>query len=104
MADPTPTPAAGDSRGYKRSWKNLLINKRYQLRFTLVMVGLSAGLMLALGTWVKRVADNTTEVGLARVRGEQCPPLPTVPTALQRPPHLAPAPTPLAETPASPPR
>ena len=25
---------------HKRSWKNLLINKRYQLQFTLFMVGL----------------------------------------------------------------
>ena len=30
---------------YKRSWKNLLLNKRYQLRFTLFMVGVSALLM-----------------------------------------------------------
>jgi len=28
------------SRAYKRSWKNLLINKQYQLRFTLFMVGI----------------------------------------------------------------
>ena len=43
--------AAGGAKGYKRSWKNLLINKRYQLRFTLFMVGVSALLMavLALG-------------------------------------------------------
>jgi hypothetical protein len=78
MASSAPTP--GD-RGYKRSWKNLLINKRYQLRFTLFMVGLSAALMTLLGVWVKRVADNTTEVGLARVRGEACPPLPESPAA-----------------------
>lgn len=72
-----PTPASqGDSRAYKRSWKNLLINKQVQLRFTLFMVGLSALLMTLLGIWVKRVADNTTEVVLARVRGEPCPPLP----------------------------
>ncbi len=79
MADsvPTPTEGSSESRPYRRSWKNLLINKRYQLRFTLFMVGLSAALMMLLGIWVKRVADNTTEVGLARVRGELCPPLPT---------------------------
>lgn len=74
-AAPTPIPPS-DSRAYKRSWKNLLINKQVQLRFTLFMVGLSAVLMMLLGIWVKRVADNTTEVGLARVRGEPCPPLP----------------------------
>ncbi|MCX5747546.1 MAG: hypothetical protein NT062_34205, partial [Proteobacteria bacterium] len=42
------TPKPGD-RGYKRSWKNLLINKRYQLQFTLFMVGLAAILMVLLG-------------------------------------------------------
>ena len=40
--------AAGGARGYKRSWKNLLINKRYQLRFTLFMVGLSVVLMVGV--------------------------------------------------------
>ena len=39
------------NKGYKRSWKNLLLNKRYQLRFTLFMVGLSAVLMAGLGLW-----------------------------------------------------
>ncbi|MBK7537324.1 MAG: hypothetical protein IPI49_18540 [Myxococcales bacterium] len=73
---PTPVSPSSDSRAYKRSWKNLLINKQVQLRFTLFMVGLSAVLMTLLGIWVKRVADNTTEVGLARVRGELCPPMP----------------------------
>lgn len=71
----------GKSPVYRRSWKNLLINKRYQLRFTLFMVGLSAVLMMLLGIWVKRVADNTTEVGLARVRGEPCPPPAAAPGA-----------------------
>lgn len=72
---PVPIPPS-DSRAYKRSWRNLLINKQVQLRFTMFMVGLSALLMVLLGVWVKRVADNTTEVGLNRVRGEICPPLP----------------------------
>ena len=52
--------AAGGARGYKRSWKNLLINKRYQLRFTLFMVGMAALLMTGLGVWVMRVADEAT--------------------------------------------
>jgi hypothetical protein len=68
--------AAGGARGYKRSWKNLLINKRYQLRFTLFMVGLSAVLMAGLGWWVMRVADEATEVAASRVRGDGCPPMP----------------------------
>ncbi|HEX8107315.1 MAG TPA: hypothetical protein VF516_06270 [Kofleriaceae bacterium] len=65
-------------RGYKRSWKNLLINKRYQLRFTLFMVGLSALLMVGLGAWVMWVADETTAVSITSVRGDACPKLPAV--------------------------
>ena len=67
---------AGD-RGYKRSWKNLLINKRYQLRFTLFMVGLSALLMTGLGVWVMWVANETTAVSITSVRGDACPRLPS---------------------------
>ena len=44
--------SGGGNRGYKRSWKNLLINKRYQLRFTLFMAGLAAVLISALGYFV----------------------------------------------------
>jgi len=65
-------------RGYKRSWKNLLINKRYQLRFTLFMVGLSALLMVGLGAWVMWVADETTAVSITSLRGDACPKLPAV--------------------------
>lgn len=83
----TKTPA------YRRSWKNLLINKRYQLRFTLFMVGLSAALMMLLGVWVQRVADNTTDVGFARVLGEQCPPLPGAAGAVKPLPGAAAAAT-----------
>lgn len=68
---------SGD-RGYKRSWKNLLINKRYQLRFTLFMVGLSALLMVGLGAWVMSVADETTAVSKTSLRGDACPRLPAV--------------------------
>ena len=53
------TSAKTGDRSYKRSWKNLLLNKRYQLRFTLFMVGLSALLMVGLGIWVMWVADET---------------------------------------------
>ena len=63
---------------YKRSWKNLLLNKRYQLRFTLFMVGISALLMLGLGVWVMKEANEATTVAMARVRGEACPKVPEV--------------------------
>jgi hypothetical protein len=65
--------AGGGDKGYKRSWRNLLINKRYQLRFTLFMVGLSAVLMIGLGFWVMKVANDTTEVSRASIFGIGCP-------------------------------
>jgi hypothetical protein len=84
--------SGGGNRGYKRSWKNLLINKRYQLRFTLFMAGLAAVLMTLLGWWVTRVAGEATNVAKSRQRGRVCPSLPEV---------LAPAPVvPAAPTPA----
>lgn len=55
---------------YKRSWKNLLLNKRYQLRFTLFMAGISAGLMILLGLWVMTVANRATKVSINNVLGE----------------------------------
>ncbi len=81
MSSPTPNPAGpgqGSARGYKRSWKNLLINKRYQLQFTLFMVGLSTLLMSGLGIWVMKVANETTTVSMASVRGTPCPKIPTL--------------------------
>jgi len=65
-------------RAYKRSWKNLLINKRYQLRFTLFMVGIAGLLMAGLGIWIKIVADETTKVSKTSKRGEPCPKIPVI--------------------------
>ena len=64
-------------RTYKRSWKNLLINKQYQLRFTLFMVGISAVLMAALGWWVMRTAGRATDVAQSAAR-MLCPALPVL--------------------------
>lgn len=64
------------SKPYRRSWKNLLLNKRYQLGFTLFMVGLSALLMAFLGYWVLREARRATEVAVNNVEGQRCPPVP----------------------------
>ena len=88
---------SGSDRSYKRSWKNLLINKRYQLRFTLFMVGLSSLLMGGLGFWVMRVANETTEVSMASVRGEACPKVPVIggaPASEEEEAAPAPAPAP----------
>jgi hypothetical protein len=79
-------------RGYKRSWKNLLINRQYQLRFTLFMVVLSALLITALGWWVMAVADDATSVAIVRVRGEACPPLDADAAPAAAAPAAAPAP------------
>jgi len=85
---------SGGNRGYKRSWKNLLINKRYQLRFTLFMAGLSAVLMTLLGWWVTRVAGEATTVAKSRQRGRICVSGPDdkKPTAAAKPPAAPVAP------------
>jgi hypothetical protein len=70
VTDSTP---GGDRSQHKRSWKNLLINKRYQLRFTLFMVGLTSLLMAGLGVWVMLVANETTTISMSSVRGVACP-------------------------------
>jgi hypothetical protein len=94
-------------KGYKRSWKNLLINKRYQLRFTLFMVGLSTVLIAGLGWWVMRVANETTTVAMASVRGTPCPKVPALtdiadvedppPVPMKLPDPAEPAPPPSAD-------
>jgi hypothetical protein len=60
---------------YKRSWKNLLINKKYQLRFTLFMVGIATLLMAGLGFRVMIKANEATTVSKTHVLGEVCPPI-----------------------------
>ena len=79
------------SENHKRRWRNLLLNKGYQLRFTLVMVGLSTALMVGLGFWVMRVADETTEVSKASVMGTPCPAIPEVPAPQEQAPPAPPA-------------
>jgi hypothetical protein len=69
------------NRTYKRSWKNLLINKRYQLSFTLVMVGLATLLMVGLGIFVMHVANETTKVSKTSARGKPCKSIPTIEAA-----------------------
>ena len=94
--------AKKQDKGYKRSWKNLLLNKRYQLRFTLFMVGLSAVLMALLGWWVMTVADRATTVAINNVLGEEVCKDPAAvqaadETAPVEEPEAAPSPPPVAE-------
>ena len=62
------------NKTYKRSWKNLLLDKQYQLSFTLLMVGVSAVLMVVLGWWVNREAQRATEIFLNDVKDCRVPP------------------------------
>src|SRR4249919_3530202 len=66
------------NKGYKRSWKNLLLNKRYQLEFTLFMVGISAVLMAGLGIWVMKEANDATTVAKNSIVGDVCPKIPVL--------------------------
>src|SRR5262249_22761682 len=66
------------NKGYKRSWKNLLLNKRYQLQFTLFMVGISAVLMAGLGIWVMKEANDATTVAKNSIVGDVCPKIPVL--------------------------
>src|SRR5688500_258325 len=95
--------SAKQDKGYKRSWKNLLLNKRYQLRFTLFMVALSAVLMCLLGWWVMTVAARATEVSINNVLGgEVCrDPATLVREAAAAEPAAEPAPAPVPEPPAA---
>lgn len=60
-------------QAYKRSWKNYLLDPGYQLRFTLTMVAVAAGLMAPLGYWVSEKANRATEVALNQLDGVRCP-------------------------------
>ncbi len=46
----------------QRKWRNILLDKNFQLSFTMLLVGLAALLMILLGFWVRDVAHNATEV------------------------------------------
>lgn len=67
------------NKTYKRSWKNLLLNKQYQLSFTLMMVGLAAILMVGLGWWVNGEARSVTRLGLNGLSDCRVPPKPPAP-------------------------
>lgn len=81
----------GKNRGYKRRWRNLLLDRKTQLSFTSVLVGIAAVLMVALGWWVKEVANSATQVAVHSVVETRCPPDPdenpaAVPTVLPNKP------------------
>lgn len=49
---------------YKRSWRNYLLDAHYQLRFTLIMVGLAGILLVGLGYWVAWRTGKTTQIAI----------------------------------------
>ena len=49
---------------HKRQLKNYLLNKRYQLRFTLFMVAVCALLMAGLGLYVMRHVESVTKISI----------------------------------------
>jgi hypothetical protein len=87
------------NRTYKRTWRNLLLNKRYQLRFTLFMVGLSSVLMGLLGWWVMSEAGNATTTAIDN-RLTSCRDMP----GASAPTGAAPASPPAGRAPSPPPR
>jgi hypothetical protein len=67
---------------YKRSWKNYLLNSKYQLRFTLFMVAIAALLMVMLAWGIRSpstheplwptvmgVAESSTKVSVNTLQG-----------------------------------
>lgn len=82
---------AAKDRGYKRSWRNILLDKRYQLRFTLTMVVVSALLMVGLGLFVLDKAAQATDVARNKIDGIPCPEVP-VAVAVEPAPSEAPEP------------
>jgi len=63
---------APKNRGYKRSWKNYLLDAKYQLRFTLFLVGVAAVLFAGLGFWVSNVARDATLTAINNVLSYEC--------------------------------
>ncbi len=51
----------------QRKWRNILLDRNFQLSFTMLLVGLAALLMALLGLWVKDVARESTLVGQNQV-------------------------------------
>jgi hypothetical protein len=54
----------------KRSWRNLLIDREYQLLFTLFMVVTCALFMAGLGYLVLKEADTATKTAIQDVQGQ----------------------------------
>ena len=61
---------ARKDRGYKRSWKNLILDTEYQLVFTTAMVMSALVFMAGLGYEVFDMASTSTRTAIADVQGQ----------------------------------
>jgi len=61
---------ARKDRGYKRSWKNLILDTEYQLVFTTAMVMSALVFMAGLGYEVLDMASTSTRTAIADVQGQ----------------------------------
>ena len=59
------------NRGYKRSWRNLLLDRNYQLVFTLFLVLTAALFVTGLGFAVMREARTATSTAVQDVQGKE---------------------------------
>jgi nitrogen fixation/metabolism regulation signal transduction histidine kinase len=59
------------NRGYKRSWKNLLLDRNYQLVFTSFLVLTAALFVTGLGFAVMREARTATSTAVQDVQGKE---------------------------------
>jgi nitrogen fixation/metabolism regulation signal transduction histidine kinase len=58
------------TRAYHRSWKNYLLDDRYQLNFTLFMVVITALLVTMLALFIKREVRKATTIAISDVQGK----------------------------------
>jgi hypothetical protein len=58
------------AKGYKRSWKNLFLDKGYQSKFTMVMVLSCAVFLVGLGYYVRRQVNSATDTAINTVKGQ----------------------------------
>jgi hypothetical protein len=63
-------PKKPQGAAYKRSWKNYLLNSRYQLRFTGFLVMICALLMITMGWWADDIGDKLNTVSGGKIEGK----------------------------------
>lgn len=62
--------AKADGRAYHRSWKNYLLDDRYQLNFTLFMVVVTALVVTLLALFIKSEVRKATTIAISDVQAK----------------------------------